>query len=55
MHPQEFSIDEEWYDTFDATPAFQYIQDLLAYLNNNYSDPTGADPFTTLSQTSPVL
>jgi hypothetical protein len=28
--------------------AFSYVQSLLAYLNANFSDPNGADPFSTI-------
>jgi acetyl esterase/lipase len=30
----------------DTGAAFQYIQNLLNYLNSNYSEPNGTDPFT---------
>ncbi len=30
-----------------VTGAFGYIQNLLGWLNNNFSDPAGPDPFTT--------
>ncbi|MFZ0318349.1 MAG: sialidase family protein [Candidatus Sulfotelmatobacter sp.] len=29
----------------DPAAAYQYIQSLLSYLNSNYNDPSGADPF----------
>ncbi len=32
--------------SLDTAAAFQYIQDLLRYLNVNYSKPAGTDPFT---------
>lgn len=31
-----------------ATGAFGYIQQLLGWLNNNFSNPNGADPFNTI-------
>lgn len=34
--------------TDSVTGAFTYIQQLLAWLNSNYSDPTGTDPFNTV-------
>jgi hypothetical protein len=33
---------------YEAGAAFTYAQDLIGYLNQNYSDPGSADPFTTL-------
>ena len=37
---------------YETQPAYQYIQNLISYLNNNYSDPTGTDPFTILPDQS---
>lgn len=34
--------------SLDTAAAFQYTQSLITYLNSNYSDPTGTDPFATL-------
>ena len=33
---------------FDTGAAYSYIQTLLSNLNNNFSDPTGTDPFVSL-------
>ena len=33
---------------YDTAAAFNYVQTLITYLNDNFSDPTQADPFTTL-------
>ncbi|MGA8726000.1 MAG: hypothetical protein WB565_13255 [Acidimicrobiales bacterium] len=38
-------------DTYAA--AYQYVQDLLSWLNANYSDPTGTDPFNPTSNILP--
>jgi len=34
--------------SLDTAAAFQYAQNLITYLNNNYSDPNQTDPFTLL-------
>jgi hypothetical protein len=34
--------------TDSVNGAFTYIQDLLSFLNNNFSDPAGADPFNSI-------
>jgi hypothetical protein len=34
--------------TLDPTAGYNYIQALLAYLNSNYSSPSGSDPFASL-------
>ncbi len=33
---------------YDSGAGFKYIKDLLTYLNTNYNDPAGTDPFTLL-------
>jgi hypothetical protein len=39
--------------TLDTAAAYTYIQDLLGYLNNNYSNPSGTDPFDPSSSILP--
>ena len=34
--------------TDSAAGAFTYIQDLLTFLNNNFNDPAGTDPFSSI-------
>ncbi|KAH0556853.1 hypothetical protein GP486_005357 [Trichoglossum hirsutum] len=34
--------------TWDTTAGYTYIQQLLTYLNTNFSSPSGTDPFATL-------
>jgi hypothetical protein len=41
--------------SFDTAAGFQYIQKLLAHLNNSYSSPTGTDPFTKFPDQSNAL
>jgi hypothetical protein len=36
------------FPTDSVAGAFNYVQQVLAWLNTNYSDPTGTDPFTTI-------
>ena len=41
--------------SFDTRAGFTYIQALLNYLNANYSDPAGTDPFTLFPDQSSAL
>jgi hypothetical protein len=40
---------------YDTNAGYQYIQNLLTYLNNNYSTPSGTDPFTLFPGQSSAL
>jgi hypothetical protein len=41
----QFAENSSGVGTFDINGAYSYIQKLLVYLNQNYGDPSGVDPF----------